>query len=54
MSGNQFASVFELDSPQLIIDLDILDKNLETMINGLNGKNLCIDFKSLSGRTYSG
>ena len=47
MSGNQSASVFELDSPQLIIDLDILDKNLETMVNGLNGKNLRIHFKSL-------
>ena len=47
MSGNQCASVFELDSPQLIIDLDILDKNLGTMVNGLNGKNLRIHFKSL-------
>lgn len=47
MSGNQCASVFDLDSPQLIIDLDILDKNLETMVNGLNGKNLRIHFKSL-------
>ena len=47
MSGNQCASVFDLDSPQLIIDLDILDKNLETMANGLNGKNLRIHFKSL-------
>jgi len=47
MSGSQGASVFDLDSPQLIIDLDILDKNLATMTNGLNGKNLRIHFKSL-------
>lgn len=40
MSGNQCASVFELDSPQLIIDLDILDNNLVTMKNGLNGRNI--------------
>ncbi len=47
MSGNQGASVFELDSPQLVIDLDILDKNLGTITNGLNGKKLRVHFKSL-------
>lgn len=47
MSGNQGASIFDLDSPQLIIDLDILDTNLATMKNGLNGKNLRVHFKSL-------
>jgi len=52
MSGNQRSLVFELNTPHLIIDLDILDKNLETMVNGSNGENLYIDFKSLSGRTY--
>lgn len=40
-------SVFDLDTPQLIIDLDVLDKNLATMRNRLNGKNLRIHFKSL-------
>ena len=52
MSGNQRSLVFELNTPHLIIDLDILDKNLETMVNGSNGENLYIDFKLLSGRTY--
>ncbi|NBR04332.1 MAG: DSD1 family PLP-dependent enzyme [Planctomycetes bacterium] len=47
MSGNQGASIFDLDSPQLIIDLDILDKNLGTITNGLNGKKLRVHFKSL-------
>ncbi len=47
MGRNQETSVFDLDSPQLIIDLDILDKNLATMTNGLNGKKLRIHFKSL-------
>jgi len=54
MSGSEVLSDFELNSPHLIIDLDILDKNLESMVNGSNGKNLCIVFKSPSVRTYSG
>lgn len=47
MNGLLGKSVFDLDSPQLIIDLDILDKNLETIRNGLNGKKLRVHFKSL-------
>ncbi len=40
-------SVFDLDTPQLIIDLEVLDKNLSTMQSRLNGRNLRIHFKSL-------
>ena len=38
MSGNQYASVFELDSSQLIVDLDIWIRILKTWWMGWMGE----------------
>ena len=48
ISGYQCTSVFDLDSPLLIIVLEILDKNFGTIKNGLNGQIFVLVFNRLA------
>lgn len=40
-------SLASLDSPSLLLNLDVLDKNLQTLSRRLNGKKLRVHFKSM-------